>query len=141
MTLTGRRVGKWVAILLGVYVGIVVLFEALLGYFQPEAGDTVVITTVRADGTTHDRVLALLVSNDQYYVAANHWPRAWYRQALANPHVQLEVEEERGNYLAVPVTDAERERLQDEHATGLLFRWITGFPPRRFLRLDPIDES
>ncbi len=52
---------KMVAILLGVYVGIVVLFESLLGYFQPGGDSTLVITT-RDDGGAHDRVLQRLES-------------------------------------------------------------------------------
>ena len=81
---------KIVGILLLVYVLIVTAFESLLGYFQPEAGgSTVVITTFDADGTSHDRVLSGLDSGGQFYVAVNHWPRAWYRRALANPAVRV----------------------------------------------------
>jgi hypothetical protein len=42
-----------------------------------------------------------------------------------------------GDYLAVPVTGAENDRLQREHAHPVFFRILTGFPPRYFLRLDP----
>ena len=48
----GRRVAKTGVILLLVYVGIVVLFESLIGYFQPENQGTLVITTTRDDGST-----------------------------------------------------------------------------------------
>lgn len=130
-----------VAVVAIVYVAIVVLFESLLGYFQPESDDTVVITTRSADGDTHDRVLTLLTDNDRYYVAANHWPRAWYRQALDNPHVELTKNEERRAFLAVPVTGAEHDRMMEEHAHSLVFLVLTGFPPRYFLRLDPLDAS
>jgi hypothetical protein len=43
----------------------------------------------------------------------------------------------KGSYRATPVSDAERERVDQEHPLGLVFRILTGFPPRRFLRLDP----
>ena len=41
---------KIVGIVLLVYVGIVVVFESLLGYFQPGGDYTMVITTTSADG-------------------------------------------------------------------------------------------
>ena len=72
------------------------------------------------------------------YVSANHWPRAWYNEALANPDVQVEIEGVRGDYTAVSVTDAaEHERLDTKFAHPFLFKFITGFPPRLFIRLDP----
>lgn len=120
-----------------VYVGIVVLFESLIGYFQPTDGGTVVITTSDGSGGAHDRVLSRLDSDGKLYVAANHWPRAWYYQALEHPQVQVAVDGERGDYRAVPVSDAERERLQAEHPLGPVVKFLTGFPPRRFVRLDP----
>ena len=69
------------AIALGVYIGLVIAFESLLGFFQPAGQGTLVMTTTAADGTQDGRVVARLESNDQFYVAANHWPRAWYRRA------------------------------------------------------------
>ena len=89
---------KIIAIVVLVYVGIVVAFESLLGYFQPESGSTLVITTFDGDGTRHDRVVSRLESEGQIYVAANHWPRAWYRRALENPEVQVTLAGEKGDY-------------------------------------------
>jgi hypothetical protein len=128
---------KIVAIGVLVYVGIVVAFESLIGYFQPRAGSTLVITTFDEDETPHDRVVSRLESNGQLYVAANHWPRAWYRRALANPSVQAAVDGKKGDYRAVPVTGAEHDRVAGDNSLGLVFRVVTGFPPRYFLRLDP----
>ena len=128
---------KVIGILVLVYVGIIVAFESMLGIFQPGGGGTVVITTTDEDGNTNDRVLAGLESDGQLYVAANHWPRAWYRQALENPSVQVTVDGERGPYLAVPVTDEEHDRVNRDNGTGIVFRILTGFPPRYFVRLDP----
>ena len=90
-----------------------------------------------SDTTTNDRILARLESNGQLYVAANHWPRAWYNQALANPNVQVVVDGEKGAYLAIPVTDEEHDRVNGDNGTGVMFRILTGFPPRYFVRLDP----
>ena len=80
---------KIIAIVLAVYVGIVVLFESSIGYFQPDAPGSLTITTTGEDGDTRDRVLTELASDGKVYVAVNHWPRAWYRRVLANPNVEV----------------------------------------------------
>ena len=132
-----RTTIKIIGIVLLVYVGIVAIFESLLGYFQPQSGDSVVITTFEADGTGHDRVLSGLESGGQFYVAVNHWPRAWYRRALANPAVRITRGEETGDYTAVLVTGAEYDRVRAEHPIPIPIRILMGFAPRHFLRLDP----
>ena len=131
------KVAKRIAVLFLVYVGIVIVFESLLGYFQPAGETTLVITTTTLDGTANDRVLARLKSNDQLYVAANHWPRAWYNRALENANVQITLDGEKRNYLAIPVTAEEHDRVDAENSLGIMFRILTGFPPRYFFRLDP----
>ncbi len=131
------KAAKIIAISFLVYIGIVVAFESLLGYFQPAGQGTLVITTKDEDGGTNDRVLARIESNGQLYVAANHWPRAWFNQALENPNVQVTLDEEEGTYLAVPVTDEEHDLVNGENSLGMVFRILTGFPPRYFVRLDP----
>ncbi len=130
------KILKILIIVLLVYIGIVVVFESLLGYAQPENERTMVITTVDEDGS-HDRVLSLLASSGKHYVAVNHWPRAWYRRALANPEVKAQIDGEVGDYVAVQVSGAEHATVQAENPTGLMFRVLTGFPPRYFMRLDP----
>jgi hypothetical protein len=131
------RVVRIVLILALVYVGIVVAFESLIGFFQPAGQGTLVITTRDGEGKPHDRVVSRLESDGKLYVAANHWPRAWYRQALDDPQVQVTVDGQRADYQAVPVSGAEHERLMREHPHGFAFRFVTGFPPRYFVRLDP----
>ena len=120
-----------------VYAGIVVAFESLIGVVQPSGGSTLVITTFDASGTPHERVVSRLESDGKLYVAANHWPRAWYRRALANPEVQVTVAGAKRDYTAVPVTGAEHDRVDSDHRVGLGFRFLTGFPPRYFVRLEP----
>ena len=132
------KAAKLIALAFLVYVGIIVAFESLLGYFQPAGQTSLVITTTAEDGTPHDRVVARLESNGQLYVAANHWPRAWYHRALENPNVQVTLDGEKGNYRAVPVTDEEDDRVDGEHGLGIVFRILTGFPPRYLVRLDPL---
>ncbi|MBW2244688.1 MAG: nitroreductase family deazaflavin-dependent oxidoreductase [Deltaproteobacteria bacterium] len=131
------KVMKIASIVVVVYLGIVVAFESLIGFFQPTAGSTLVITTFEGNGTPHDRVVSRLQSNDQLYVAANHWPRAWYERALENPDVQVTLDGNKGDYRAVPITGAEHDRVDADNSLGPVFRLLTGFPPRYFVRLDP----
>jgi len=131
------KVLKIVAIVVLVYVGIVAAFESLIGTLQPSSGSVLVITTFDGNGAPHDRVVSRLESDGRLYVAANHWPRAWYRRALANPEVQATIDGKKGDYRAVPVTGAEHDRVEGEHGHGVVFRILTGFPPRYFVRLDP----
>lgn len=128
---------KIVVIAFLVYVGVVVAFESLIGYFQPQAGSTLVITTFDETGAPHDRVVSRLESDGKLYVAANHWPRAWYERALENPDVRITLDGEKSDRRAVPVTGAEHERVERDNPLGPIFRVLTGFPPRYFLRLDP----
>jgi hypothetical protein len=132
------KAAKLFAILLCGYVGIVVAFESLIGFFQPADESTLVITTTDEDGNTNDRVVSRLTSGGQLYVAANHWPRSWYNQALANPNVQITLDGEGADYLAIPATDEEHDRVNGENSHGIVFLFLTGFPPRYFLRLDPL---
>jgi hypothetical protein len=131
------KIVKYAAVAFLVYVGIVVAFESMIGFFQPAGGTTLVITTFAADGAPHDRVVARLASDGKLYVAANHWPRAWYRRALANPDVQATVDGAKGDYKAVPVSGEEHDRVDSSNKLPVFFRVLTGFPPRYFLRLDP----
>ena len=128
---------KNAAIAVLVYMAIVATFESLLGFLQPAGGSTLVITTFDKDGTPHDRVVSRLESDGHVYVAANHWPRAWYRRALQNPEVQATIDGQKRDYRAVAVSGAEYDRVESEHKHGLGFRILTGFPPRYFVRLDP----
>jgi hypothetical protein len=128
---------KVVAILLVVYVGIVTAFESLIGYLQPAGEGTLVLTTFDASGTAHDRVLSKLDVDGQLYVAVNHWPRAWFRRALANPQVEATIAGEKGAYTAVRVEGEEHARVANASPHGPVFKLLTGFPPRYFVRLDP----
>ncbi len=78
------------------------------------------------------------IDNDgRLFVAANHWPRAWYHRALENPDVSVTRNGETTEYHAVPVSEEERERLLDESGFPPVAYVFTGFAPRQFLRLDP----
>ena len=135
---------KLAAISFLVYVGIVVAFESFVvisAYFEPpDIGIPVIVittTTTAGDATSNDRVLARMESNGQLFVSANHWPRAWYQRALENPNVQVTLDGEKADYLAVPATQEERARIDLEFPFPFVARFLTGFPPRSLLRLDP----
>jgi hypothetical protein len=128
---------KILGVVVVLYVGLVVAFESLLGYAQPGRERSVVIVTVDPDGTKHDRVVSRVDSDGKLYVAANHWPRAWFKRALANPDVEAKIDGALGNYVAVPVESDEEARVNADKPLPLMIRILTGFPPRHFLRLDP----
>jgi hypothetical protein len=124
-----------------VYVGIVVAFESLIGYFQPAGESTLVITTFDGGGSSHDRVVSRLESSGQLYVASNHWVRGWYNSALEQPAVRVTKNGETGDYRVVPVTGSEHDRVADANRLPVALRILTGFPPRYFVRLDPGDTA
>ncbi len=135
------KVVKILAVLLGIYVLIVVAFESFIGYAQPTSDNTIVIVTTDEDGQQNDRVVTKLDVDGQIYVAANHWPRAWYEDALANPAVEVTMNGEKGNYMAVPVRGDEHNRVEEAKPLPFAARFLMGFPPRYFVRLDPAQDA
>ena len=122
------------------YAGLVGVFEGIvvgLILDRTSVPNSVVLTTSAGDGTATDTILVRIESDGQLFVSANHWPRAWYNQALENPNVQVTLAGEKGDYLAVPATEEEHARVDGENSRGIVFKIMTGFPPRYFFRLDP----
>ena len=134
------RVAKAVGFGLLGYVALVAAFETMLGVLQPDTGETIVITTTDADGVSSDRVLGRDFAGGKHYASANHWPRAWYNNALENPRVRVTMDGTTADYVAVPIDDAEHERVAAEIGNGLGFKIMVGFAPQRFLRLDPVGS-
>lgn len=136
------KTAKWsiivVAALAIAYVAQVVYYEATLGYNQPENPTTIVIATFDDDQNRHERVVRLVEIEGKAYIAANHWPRAWYHQALDNPNIEVKMDDVFEPYVAVPLEGAEEEMVRGIYTFGFEFRFRTGFPPRYFLRLDPV---
>ena len=134
------RIARAAGLGLLAYVGLVVVFETLLGVLQPDTGDTIVITTTDAEGVSNDRVLGRDFAGGKHYASANHWPRAWYNNALENPRVQVTMDGTTSDYIAVPVDEEEHERVAKEIGNGIVFKILVGFAPQRFLRLDPVES-
>jgi hypothetical protein len=133
---------KIIAILIGIYVGLVVAFESLLGYFQPQGEENLVLISQDGEGNTYNRVLTRIELDDKVYVAVNHWPRAWYNRIKDHPDVQVTFAGTTTDNVAVPVTDtAEADTVRAARPTSLMFRVLTGFPPRYFVRLDPAQTG
>ena len=132
---------KIVLILAAVYVSIVVIFETWLGYSQPRGEDNLVITVTEDDGSQTERVLSLFESQDKLYLAANHWPRGWFRQVQKKPNVHIEFGGERaqltGHYTAKPVVGDAHDRVLNDNRIPFFGRFLMGFPPREFLLIEP----
>lgn len=136
-----KRAAKVLAGVAVVYVLLVVVFESLLGYYQPRGEDNLLITFTNDAGEREQRVLSLFESEGELYLAANHWPRRWFRTVQRQPEVHIEFGGERGartgDYRVVPVTGAEHDRVLEDNRLPLVARALMGFPPREFVRLDP----
>ena len=133
-----------VGIVVAGYVGLVAVFESLVGYMGRrhvrrgvQAGETWLQITATVDGEDRSVVVAGVESAGRTYVAANHWPRAWYHRVVENPDVRVTVQGRQAAFRAVPVSGDERSRIEREYRLPLIVRILTGFPPRAFLRLDP----
>ena len=133
------KIVKGFAVAILVYVALVAAFESMIGTLQPQAGSTLVLTTLGDDGSAHERVVSRLESGGQLYVAANHWPRAWYDRLLARPQVRVTLDGATGDYEAVAVAAGSEEhvRVANDNPVPGWFRFVTGFPPRYFVRLEP----
>ena len=138
------RIAKWLLVLLVLaflfYAGSVAWFEIRLGVTQGMRSTSLVLATFDDDGGRRfERVLRLARIDGNDYIAVNHWPRMWYNRALANPEVEVRMpgSETFAPYTAVPLSGAELARVEGEYAVPPYFRFRTGYPPRRFMRLDP----
>lgn len=130
---------KWIGIALGCYVGLVILFEASIGYFQPTYDGTLSLTVYGGDESPQVRVLSKIEHSGNIYVGVNHWPRSWFYDLQKNPKVRVVYDEKDfvGTAVVVGEDTAEHSRLDADLAAPFLFRFLTGFPPRHFVRLEP----
>ena len=82
-----------------------------------------VVTTGRRTGNPHEIEIWFGVDDDTVYLISGNGPRAdWYRNALANPDVVVELAGETHRGIARDVTDPdERRRVGD--LMGDKYRW------------------
>jgi len=136
------KVLKWIGIVAALYVAFVALFGTVfLGLYQPSFEGRgipmLVITTTDGSGEAGDRMLARMETDGKLYVSAHHWSRGWYKRALENPQVGVEIDGADSNCTAVPVDGDEFDRVAGDHPLPLAARFLMGFPPpRNLLRLD-----
>jgi len=99
----------------------------------------IVIATTDASGDSSDRRVAGFEMDGNLYASAHHWPRGWYHNAVENPEVIVERDNDVADYVAVTVTGEEFERVATGFSLSFPGRFVMGFPPKRgILRLDPV---
>jgi hypothetical protein len=136
------KIAKWLAIVLASYVVLVVAFECLVTFMGKKQADQGVapdenwlVITTKDSTENRDTVIAGVEVDGQLYVAANHWPRGWYNRAVLNPDVWITRAGDKTPYRAIPVTGEERVKVAARYDLPWLVRFLSGFPPRSFLRL------
>ena len=138
---------KIVGIIAAIYIIFVVLFEAgFLGYYQPKLESTgipmLVVNTTDEAGESTPRRLARFETDGDLYVSAHHWTRGWYREALKNPQVRVEIDGVTADYIAVQVDGEEFQDVVTQFPIPFMARFLMGFPPKRdILRLDPATST
>ena len=118
------------------YVAFVALAESLIWYFQPEMEGGVTISTIDDNGARVEWNLAGFEYKGRLYVSSNHWLRRWYYRALEHPDVGITRNGVERAYRAVSLDGAERVEISKAYKMGFVLRFVCGFAPSRFLRLD-----
>lgn len=94
-------------ILLAIYIALGFIFDAYVGYAQPQAENTLVIQIHDSEGALKDTVLTARDDGDQLWVESGHWFRGWYRRMLDNPKVYIIRHDKKQPYTAVPIDTPE----------------------------------
>jgi hypothetical protein len=132
-----------VAIVVVVYVGLGLLADAAIGYFQPQGGNTAVLRTFAPSGESKETVLGLLDDHGQLWVESGHWFRGWYRRVVANPDVELVRAGRAAPYRATPTDTPEAvdtvTRLMGKGTSSRYWiaRTLLLFAPIKPVKLDP----
>lgn len=140
------RMLKILAVSLVSYIAIGLTIDGLIGYFQPQSEDTIVLHSVDADGESIATVLSLRDDDGQWWVESGHWFRGWYHRVLANPNVRVVHDDVSYEFVATPVqTDEAVEnmtRLMGKGQGGGYWfgRAMLMFAPIKPVRLDPVSE-
>ena len=142
---------KWLGILAIVYIAFVFVFEVfILGYLQPNSVpdylkdrvEVIALRTTDSSGDESHRRVAGFEMDGRLYASAHHWPRGWYHNAVANPEIIVERDNVVADYIAVPITGEEFERVAAGFPLSFPVRFAMGFPPKRdIVRLDPVPPE
>ena len=142
---------KWLGIVAAVYVTFVFVFEGfVLGYLQPNSVpdylkdrvEVIVLRTADSSGAVSRRRVAGFEMDGKLYASAHHWPRGWYHNAVADPEIIVEKDDVAADFIAVPITGEEFERVAAGFPLSFPVRFAMGFPPKRdILRLDPVKPN
>ncbi|MEE3326352.1 MAG: hypothetical protein VX252_03395 [Myxococcota bacterium] len=145
------KIFKWLGILAIVYIAFVFFFEGfVLGYLQPNSVpdylkdkvEVIELRTTDSSGDVSRRRVAGFGMDGKLYASAHHWPRGWYHNAVANPELIVERDNVSGDYIAVPISGEEFDRVAEGFPLSFPVRFAMGFPPeRQILRLDPVNPN
>ena len=134
------KIVRVLVIALAVYVGLGLVFDGLVGFFQP--GNDV-LRVFDAEGKPYDRVLSVIEDGDRLWVVSGHHFRGWYHRVKANPEVELIRSGVAKPYRAVALEDPETKAhvigvMKSRSAAGYyVSRALLLFAPVKPVRLDP----
>ncbi len=133
------------ATLVLVYIGLGLVADGAVSYFQPQTEGTVVLRTFDADMGAQDAVLTLFEGDGQLWLVSGRWFRGWYHRVQANPDVELVREGRVEPFRAVPVDTPEAvdhvARLMGKGAGYWIGRTLLLWAPIKPVRLDPRPAS
>lgn len=142
-----KKVALIGAVGLGVYIAIGLLFDALVGYYQPQNETTLVIQTRDDQGLLIDTVLTARDHEDELWVESGHWFRGWFRRLLKNPEVYIIRNGKRTAYRAEYVDTEEAIELMTRlmgKGQGMRYwigRTLLLYAPIKPVYLEPGDDS
>ena len=79
---------KWLLWIVGGLLGVIVL-QQVSQIIASETGEVVVVTTLAADGSTHDTRLWVVDHDGSAWLRAGGDASGWYQQMLANPDIEM----------------------------------------------------
>jgi hypothetical protein len=131
------KIAKIAGVVLAGYITLIAAAAGFAAWYQPELPGILVLTTTDSEGGQYRRLLGRFELDGVLYLTANAWPRTWYHYAVKRPNVEINLDGKQLAFTAVPVEGRELQRLVDDYPMPLWMRFLAGFPPRNFLRLEP----
>lgn len=142
-----RKIAWSVTVVVGVYVGLALGLDALIGVTQlplePGRAEGV-LRTFDDDGKAHESRMIVIDDGDTTWVQSGHHFRGWYQRLRRNPKVELVRGGELLRYRAVPLDTPEAKANMKElliKRTGTAgyyaIRTVLLFAEVKPVRLDP----